>query len=157
MQCWSQVLEANKSYSVYSGHITMLQSCKPLNISARSRSRTLHPSSLIYHYPENLMDKIHCQACFLLQHLGTNNMEQLIQPYVSSSTEWCPQDRSQKFFWAILLVPTETFCCEHITSKLKEKRFVECPQCAPNKRTDTTKLQLLIPAGVKEKLGSTNE
>lgn len=40
MQCWSEVLEANKSYSVYSGHITMLQSCKPLTISAHSRSWT---------------------------------------------------------------------------------------------------------------------
>lgn len=113
MQCWSEVLEANKSYSVYSGHITMLQSCKPLTIPAHSQSRTLHPSSLVYHYPENLIEKIYCQVCFLLQHLGMNNIQKLIQPYVSSSTEWCPQDRSQ-FSWALLLVPTETFCCEHI-------------------------------------------
>lgn len=64
-----------------------------------------HSSSLVYHYPENLIDKIYCQVCFLLQHLGMNNMQKLIQPYVSSSTEWCPQDRSQKFSWALLLVP----------------------------------------------------
>lgn len=75
MQCWSEVLEANKSYSVYSGHITMLQSCKPLTISAHSRSWTLHPSSLVYHYPENLIEKIYCQVCFLLQHLGMNNIQ----------------------------------------------------------------------------------
>lgn len=73
MQCWSKVLEANKSYSVYSGHITMPQSHK-LSQLAPGHECCIHLlfSTIIQ---KNLIDIIYCQKCFLLQHLGLNNMQ----------------------------------------------------------------------------------